>query len=347
LSQSHLLSLRLAPNLVPHVSEMPLVSVLTPVYNGARYLRDAIDSVLDQTYANIEYIVIDNCSDDDTPAILAEYVGRDSHMKVVRNDTLLDVIENHNVAFRTMSAASVYCKVLHADDCLEPGCVEKMVALGERHPSTTIIGSYSYWESGRFPETIPSNRFFFAGREVCRAALLGEYFAFLSPSSLMIRSSVIRDRDPFYQGGELHADLDAYYSVLENTDYGFVPELLTSIRTHDDSVTSSEANPLRKLQAAQLRMLVRYGPVYLSSAEYDESLTNQLQHYYRFLARAILEGRGPEFWDLHKATLATTGHPLNRIRLIGALLRRFMQFPRSCMQILMTSHGGKKIARKS
>ena len=51
----------------------PLVSVVTPVYNGAEYLVECIESVVNQTYANWEYVIVDNCSTDDTLAIARRY----------------------------------------------------------------------------------------------------------------------------------------------------------------------------------------------------------------------------------------------------------------------------------
>ena len=101
----------------------PLVSVVTPVYNGEKYLAECVESILSQTYGNWEYIIIDNCSDDQTGAIAQHYAERDGRIRVRRNDEVLLVIPNFNHAMRQISPMSVYCKVVCADDWLFPECL--------------------------------------------------------------------------------------------------------------------------------------------------------------------------------------------------------------------------------
>jgi glycosyltransferase involved in cell wall biosynthesis len=65
-----------SPEHIVTSDEYPLVSIVTPAYNQASFLRDTIESVLGQAYPNIEHIVFDDGSTDETPQILAEYTGR-------------------------------------------------------------------------------------------------------------------------------------------------------------------------------------------------------------------------------------------------------------------------------
>src|SRR5436309_574877 len=113
----------------------PLVSILTPVYNGAEFLGECIESVLRQTYQNYEYIIVNNRSTDGTLAIALAYASRDSRIRVHTNENFVGVIENHNTAFNLMSPQAKYCKVVSADDSIFPNCVERMVELGQDHPS--------------------------------------------------------------------------------------------------------------------------------------------------------------------------------------------------------------------
>src|SRR5215471_7959294 len=104
----------------------PLVSVVTPVYNGAAYLRECIESVLAQTYSNFEYIVVNNCSTDETLPIAEEYARKDKRIRVYSNDELLPIIANHNRTFRLISPQSKYCKQVSADDWIFPECLGRM-----------------------------------------------------------------------------------------------------------------------------------------------------------------------------------------------------------------------------
>jgi glycosyltransferase involved in cell wall biosynthesis len=146
----------------------PLVSVLTPVYNGADYLSECIESVLGQTYGHFEYIIVNNCSSDGTLDIAMSYARRDPRVRVHSNDTFVEVIENHNRAFGLVSSASEYCKVVSADDFLFPECLERMVGLAEGNRSVGIVGSYQLsgkivrWQGFEYPKPV------FPGREICR-----------------------------------------------------------------------------------------------------------------------------------------------------------------------------------
>src|SRR5439155_14855095 len=102
------------------IHSQPLVSVVTPVYNGEKYLSECIESVLAQTYQNWEYIIVNNCSTDNSLEIAQGYAKKDPRIGIHNNPEFVGVIQNHNIAFRQVASASKYCKVVHADDWLFP-----------------------------------------------------------------------------------------------------------------------------------------------------------------------------------------------------------------------------------
>src|SRR5690348_7040228 len=105
----------------------PLVSVLTPVYNGEAYLEECIASVLAQTYTNWEYVIVDNASTDGTSEIIRRHAEKDARIRVHRNPSLVPIIRNHNIAVRQASPDARYVKFIYADDVLLPECLERMV----------------------------------------------------------------------------------------------------------------------------------------------------------------------------------------------------------------------------
>lgn len=120
----------------------PFVSIVTPVYNGERHIRECIESVLKQTYTNWEYLVADNCSRDATAAIVAEYASRDSRIRLVQHSECLPIMPNWNRAMRLISPDSQFCKVVHADDTLMPDCIEAMVEVAMKNDRIGIVGAY-------------------------------------------------------------------------------------------------------------------------------------------------------------------------------------------------------------
>lgn len=297
--------------------DSPLVSVVTPVYNGEPYLAECIESVLAQTYSNFEYIVVDNCSTDGTSKIANEYAKKDSRIKIYRNDALLDIIANHNRAFRLISPDSKYCKVVSADDWLFPECLQRMVHLAEAHPSVGIVGSYQLsggganWKAWRVRwSELPYPSSVIPGREICRMQLLGGLYVFGTPTSLMYRSDLVRCGNAFYPNSTAEADTSACYKTLRTCDFGFVHQVISYERIHGAAM-SATCKQLNTYESSWISDLVEYGPFYLTDEELQSRLKAMLTNYYRFLADGFFERRENAFWAYHKKRLAECGRPLS------------------------------------
>lgn len=297
----------------------PLVSVVTPVYNGEHYLRECIESVLTQTYTNWDYTIVNNCSTDRTLEIAREYASRDSRIRVHDNETFVRVIPNHNIAFRQISPQSKYCKVVQADDWLFPECIEKMVGLAEEYPTVAIVGSYGLWGKRVAWDGLPYPSTVLSGREVCRAKLLDGIYVFGAPTSLLFRSDIVRSRDSFYNESFLQADKEACLEFLQYHDFGFVHQVLTFTRVREESMTSM-TDALHMVWPSILYDLVKYGPKYLSEDELKHAVDKHLRQYYRFLGEQVYRRRGKEFWSLHRGKLATLGYPLSTLRVTVAAI---------------------------
>jgi glycosyltransferase involved in cell wall biosynthesis len=303
----------------------PFVSVVTPVYNGGRYLAECIESVLAQTHENWEYVLVDNCSTDDTPEIVKRYAGRDARLRVVTNEQLLPMLQNWNRTVREISAASAYCKVLHADDMMAPDCLERMVAVAEAHPSVGIVSSYRL--SGTEVDldgAVPWGVEVLSGREICRLALLEGRYVFGSPSSLLLRSDLIRERPSFYNEENLHADLEVCFDILRTADLGFVHQVLTYTRRHREAVTW-EAGRLNTYIGAWLRVMLLYGPRYLTPDERERRLGWWLRRYGVFLGKAVVQGKFRErkFREVHGETISMLRTSLS----VGDLARACLTDP--------------------
>ncbi|MCI9262897.1 MAG: glycosyltransferase [Eggerthellaceae bacterium] len=147
----------------------PAVSVIVPVYNGERYLRQCIDSILQQTLQSIEVIVVDDGSSDDSLTILADYENRDSRLKMFRQS------HGYAGAARNLGmrhAAGKYLAFWDCDDYFEPNALEQLFSIAERDDADIVVcGANQFYEelgesfptdiyvrTKRLPEASPFNR---------------------------------------------------------------------------------------------------------------------------------------------------------------------------------------------
>ena len=117
----------------------PKVSIGLPVYNGERYLREALNSVLGQTYRDFELIISDNASTDATAAICADYAAADPRIRYHRQTRNIGATANFNHTFEL--ARGAYFKWAAHDDVLAPTWLEKCVAMLDQTPDAVLCQS--------------------------------------------------------------------------------------------------------------------------------------------------------------------------------------------------------------
>ncbi len=288
------------------MTQPPLVSIIVPVFNGGRFLRECLDSALAQNHAALELVVLDNASTDDTRAIAEHYASSDSRVRVFRNETTLKPIDNWNRAMALMSDQARYCRVLHADDALYAGSISRMVALAESDPAIGIVGSLRRRGTNVECGGLPTGQQIFDGDHVARLFLRRQVFA-LAPTSGLLRADLVRTRNPFYPPHLLHADLAAWLDILDQTKFGFVHEILSFSRVHEDSITATVAERRQTLMREWLVLLRDYGPRYFSALELAELEREHLARCHRLLLRGLISGRGREFLAFHLDGLRQAG----------------------------------------
>jgi hypothetical protein len=114
----------------------PRVSVCIPTYNRARYLGEAIESALAQTFTDFELVVVDNCSADETPEVAAAYAARDARVRYVRNERNLGLVGNF---LRCVEVArGDYVALLHDDDVYLPDMLAATAGALAAHPAAAF-----------------------------------------------------------------------------------------------------------------------------------------------------------------------------------------------------------------
>jgi len=308
----------------PDTQQPPLVSVLTPVYNGEKYLAECIESVLAQTYQNWEYCIVNNCSTDRTLEIAQRYAEKDKRIRIHNNVEFVGCDPNGNIAFRQISPESKYCKVVHADDWIFPECITKMVELAEANPRVAIVGSYGLRNVRVCWDGLPHTSSVISGRDICRITLLGGPYVFGSPTSMLIRSDEVRKRPAFYNEANPHCDIEACLDILRDCDYGFVNQVLTFTRDHSQSETTF-CSRFGTDYLANFEHLGKYGRSYLKDDEYNQSVKRCWETYYRFLGAKVFRNRDKGFWKFHKDELGRLGYSLNWGKVAKAVLAEMIE----------------------
>lgn len=324
-----------------NAQNQPLVSIVTPVYNGEAYLDECIESVLSQTWQNWEYIILNNNSRDRTLEIAERYQRRDNRIRVHSNDTLLPIIANHNKAFGLISADGRYCKVVSADDWLFPECLERMVGLAEENPSVGIVGAYQLsggdgiWyvrNSG-----LPYSRTVVSGHEVCRAHMLGMLKVLGNPTSVMYRADLVRSTDRFFPNSTAEADTSACLKHLRFADFGFVHQVLSHERIHNVRVTTASLETNAYVSAA-ISDCQAYGEWYLTKQEREARIGELLDQYYTYLGASAFKFKSRQFWNYHIGRLGELGFRVDGRKLSVSVVSKLLDLllnPKSTIQVVL------------
>ncbi|HEY6377520.1 MAG TPA: glycosyltransferase family 2 protein [Edaphobacter sp.] len=301
---------------------LPLVSIITPLYNNAEHLSECIESVLAQTYPHWDYTIVNNCSTDRSFEIASRYAAKDPRIKVHNNSQFLPVIANHNHALRQISPDCRYAKMVFADDWLFPRCIEEMVVLAEQNPSVGIVGAYGLEEDRVAWQGLPISQPVISGREICRRMFLDDLYVFGTPNSILYRADLVREQPAFFNEANFQADREACVALLKNCDFGFIHQILTFKRLAAGSLTRAVGWYLMTHYGTLLLTIRNHAADFLSRDEVEFCQNRLLAEYYNFLAVSILRGnRDSKFWSYHKARLNETVG-FSRLRLVGATLGR-------------------------
>lgn len=224
----------------------PLVSVLVPSYNGAKWLREALDSILAQTYAPIEVILLDDHSDDETPEIAAEYGDRITYVRQPRN---MGIYDNVNVGIEM--AAGELIATYHADDIYLPTIVEKQVAYLQEHPEVGAVFCADIFvdAEGReyyrlpLPEAVAGDRPI--DYPTVLSTLMRHKNSFLVCPSAMVRKAVHDTIGPYRQDVYRNtSDLEMWLRISKSYPIAVLEEHLMKYR-HFHGNSSSRYHHLR------------------------------------------------------------------------------------------------------
>jgi glycosyltransferase involved in cell wall biosynthesis len=205
----------------------PLVSIILPAYNGARYLAEAIESCLGQTYRNWELILVDDCSTDATPAIIAKFVAQDSRIKSIRHERNRKLPEALNTGHA--AARGEYLTWTSDDNRLLPTALEELTAYLEQHPSIGLVYADSVLidEAGRRIREHPSH----PASKLAYMNAVGPCFLY--------RRAVYQSVGSYNPQLFLAEDYDYWLRIYRRFEIARLPRTLYEYRWHGQSLTNT------------------------------------------------------------------------------------------------------------
>ena len=247
----------------------PLVSICIPTCNGKRYIDQCISSAMNQSYNNIEIIISDDQSTDDTLNIANVLLEKTTlNYKIIINNSTGFVADNWNNAIK--QASGKYIKMLFQDDYLYSNCIEKMVELVNNHkdlglifslrdpiyekhimknPETkltidfisnqkTYLGDVSIIQEGI---NLIKNKYLLSGSNI-----IGE------PSNVLINKNVFNEIGYFNPKILQLIDLEMWYRILLNYKIGFINKSLSGFRIHYNQLSYKNKDHVNQVSKEQL-----------------------------------------------------------------------------------------------
>ncbi|MBF8258492.1 MAG: glycosyltransferase [Actinobacteria bacterium] len=222
-------------------ARLPKVSVCIPAFNHARYIGRALESALSQTMDNIEVLVVDDASTDETFEVAGRYAASDGRVRLYRSEANLGMVRNWNRCLR--DARGTYVKLLCSDDFLEPACLETQAKvlddlggvavvscarrLVEEDGAETGVASYAETFVVRPGKDVINDCFHRVGN------LIGE------PCAVLFRREAAGRG--FHTAYRQLTDLEMWFHLLERGDFAHVPDALCGFRRHPGQQTRASA----------------------------------------------------------------------------------------------------------
>ena len=209
---------------------MPKVTVLMPVYNGDRFLREAIESILNQTFEEFEFLIINDGSIDNTREIILSY--DDPRIRLVDNNCNLGLIRSLNKGLEL--AEGQFIARQDADDISEPERLAQQVAFLETHPEVALVGTW-YKEIDSQGKLIGECKLPCDCTQIRWELLF--YCTFAHPSVMLQKSTIIKQIG-FYSKAALHTeDYELWCRIARCFPVANLDKHLVRYRIHANSVT--------------------------------------------------------------------------------------------------------------
>jgi glycosyltransferase involved in cell wall biosynthesis len=251
--------------ILPMERSVPKVSIGMPVYNGEKYIRQAIDSVISQTFTDFELVISDNASTDGTEAICREFAKRDSRIRYIRQKENIGAINNFN--FLLKRASSTYFSWISHDDYLENTYVEVMARYLDEHSDVVLcVGDLNVVKNGIKVDAIIHHQIRDTlDWEHARRKFFTYSHNIVMPIFGLFRLDLMRTHniyiEPGFRGKVFYGlERSILPKVALQGKIVALPKLLFNKRIHDEALSHNEPNQITRLHLFMnvLYIIVKY-----------------------------------------------------------------------------------------
>lgn len=220
------------------------VSVLMPNYNCEKYLPEAIESILNQSFTDFEFIIVDDCSTDGSWEIIQEYAAKDTRIVAVKNDMNLWISWNRNKLLKLATAKYIVWQ--DSDDISLQYRIQKQYEYMESHPNVWI----SWWGLQFFWETWVSSVRLYATIDNKIRSTIFRYSPVPLPWSIMLLKAV-KEVWWFQKWLNVAEDLDLSFKIGRKYKFGNIHEVVIKYR---ENITSATFRNLKKMEKETIRI---------------------------------------------------------------------------------------------
>lgn len=222
------------------MNKQSLISICIPAYNAEKFIKKTIESVLSQSYQHIEIVITDDCSKDQTVAVINSFT--DKRIKFYQNEKNLGVEGNWNKALKL--ATGKYCKMMGADDILYPNCLEEQLKIIDNPDNADVVLVTSHKNVINQDGKLIMTRKFpgsgkYKGIKALKKSLHRGTNVIGEPVSGLFRKEVL-EKSGYYNGENLYMiDMDLWSRILKHGDLYVVDKILYAFRISTDSLSTN------------------------------------------------------------------------------------------------------------
>ena len=221
---------------------MKKVSIVTPVYKVEKYIGDCIQSVINQTYPSIEFVLVDDCGGDKSVDIINDFISsthKDGlEIKLIHHEHNQGVSAARSHAMQAATGDYIFC--LDSDDMLKPECIDHLVKrMDETDADFVVCGHYSDMENSALGGHLCAPVALIERNEECIHALAKCWFN-VAPWCKLLKRSFIEKNHLYFRDGIINEDVPWTFQLCLNADrIAFLNEDLYYYRYNDISIMSS------------------------------------------------------------------------------------------------------------